>query len=100
MLFVTILAIAEQVSAKANNYDALATTLSKFQVIGLLVKFMPLPIIAILNTLSYLGRLYYDNETGTDETVADTKRILREEGFLKSKDLVLNVASMPMGKKE
>jgi len=42
---------------------------------------------------------YYDNETSTDETVADTKRTLREEGFLKSKDLVLNVASMPIKEK-
>ena len=57
---------------------------------------------AILNTLSLVWGVtgfYYDNETGTDETVADTKRILREEGFLKSKDLVLNVASMPIKEK-
>ena len=57
---------------------------------------------AILNTLSLIWGVtgfYYDNETGTDETVADTKRILREEGFLQSKDLVLNVASMPIKEK-
>lgn len=57
---------------------------------------------AILNTLSLVWGVtgfYYDNETGTDETVADTKRILKEEGYLKSKDLVLNVASMPIKEK-
>ena len=42
---------------------------------------------------------YYDNETGTDETVADTKQILKNKGFLKTKDLVVNVASMPIKEK-
>jgi pyruvate kinase len=42
---------------------------------------------------------YYDNETGTDETVADTKRILKGIGLLKKDDLVLNVASMPIKEK-
>ena len=42
---------------------------------------------------------YYDNETGTDETVADTKQILKDKGFLKTNDLVVNVASMPIKEK-
>ena len=57
---------------------------------------------AILNTLSLVWGVtgfYYDNETGTDETVADTKQILKKKGFLKAKDLVVNVASMPIKEK-
>ena len=57
---------------------------------------------AILNTLSLVWGVtgfYYDNETGTDETVADTKQILKNKGFLKTKDLVVNVASMPIKEK-
>ncbi|MDC3050248.1 pyruvate kinase, partial [Flavobacteriales bacterium] len=57
---------------------------------------------AILNTLSLVWGVtgfYYDNETGTDETVADTKQILKDKGFLKTNDLVVNVASMPIKEK-
>jgi pyruvate kinase len=57
---------------------------------------------AILNTLSLVWGVrgfYYDNETGTDETVSDTKRKLKELGLLNSMDLVLNVASMPIKEK-
>ena len=57
---------------------------------------------AILNTLSLVWGVtgfYCDNETGTDETVADTKQILKNKGFLKTKDLVVNVASMPIKEK-
>ncbi len=57
---------------------------------------------AILNTLSLIWGVtgfFYDNEEGTDKAVADTKQILKKEGFLKPKDLVLNVASMPIKEK-
>jgi len=96
--------LAEQVSAKA----IITMTHSGYNAIEISSHRPPCKIYAftnnhaILNTLSLVWGVtgfYYDNETGTDETVADTKRILREEGFLKSKDLVLNVASMPIKEK-
>ena len=96
--------LAEQVGAKA----IITMTHSGYNAIEISSHRPPCKIYAftnnhaILNTLSLIWGVtgfYYDNETGTDETVADTKRILREEGFLQSKDLVLNVASMPIKEK-
>ena len=96
--------LAEQVSAKA----IITMTHSGYNAIEISSHRPPCKIYAftnnhsILNTLSLVWGVtgfYYDNETGTDETVADTKQILREEGFLKSKELVLNVASMPIKEK-
>ena len=96
--------LAEQVGAKA----IITMTHSGYNAIEISSHRPPCKIYAftnnhaILNTLSLVwgvSGFYYDNETGTDETVADTKKILREEGFLKSKDLVLNVASMPIKEK-
>lgn len=58
----------------------------------------------ILNTLSLVWGVrgfYYDRGTTTDQTIKETKEILRDGNFLKKGDLVVNLASMPakeMGK--
>ena len=57
---------------------------------------------AILNTLSLVWGVtgfYYDNESSTDDTIQDTKRILKEQNFVKKDQLVINVASMPIKEK-
>jgi pyruvate kinase len=57
---------------------------------------------AILNTLSLVWGVtgfYYDNESSTDDTVLETKRILKEQQFVESNQLVINVASMPIKEK-
>lgn len=96
--------LAEQVGAKA----IITMTHSGYNAIEISSHRPPCKIYAftnnhaILNTLSLVWGVtgfYYDNETGTDETVADTKKRLRDEGFLQSNDLVLNVASMPIKEK-
>tara|TARA_B100000900_G_scaffold399360_1_gene401805 strand:- start:4530 stop:5948 length:1419 start_codon:yes stop_codon:yes gene_type:complete len=57
---------------------------------------------AILNTLSLVWGVtgfYYDNESSTDDTIQDTKHILKNQDFLKNNQLVINVASMPIKEK-
>ena len=56
----------------------------------------------ILNTLSLVWGVqgfYYDRGTTTDQTIQETKEILREGNFLKKGDLVVNLASMPAQEK-
>ena len=52
----------------------------------------------ILNTLSLVWGVqgfYYDRGTTTDQTIRETKAILKERKYLKKGDLVVNLASMP-----
>ncbi len=52
----------------------------------------------ILNTLSLVWGVqgfYYDRGTTTDQTIMETKEILKREKYLKKGDLVVNLASMP-----
>lgn len=56
----------------------------------------------ILNTLSLVWGVtgfYYDNESSTDDTIQDTKHILKKQNFLEKNQLVINVASMPIKEK-
>ncbi|MGC6471085.1 MAG: pyruvate kinase [Flavobacteriales bacterium] len=96
--------LAEQVSAKA----IITMTHSGYNALEISSHRPPCKIYAftnnhaILNTLSLVWGVtgfYYDNDSGTDETVSDTKRILKNQDLLKSNDLVLNVASMPIKEK-
>ena len=51
----------------------------------------------ILNTLSLVWGVqgfYYDRGTTTDQTIKETKEILKQEKHLKKGDLVVNLASM------
>ena len=52
----------------------------------------------MLNTLSLVWGVqgfYYDRGTTTDQTIRETKEILKQEKHLKKGDLVVNLASMP-----
>lgn len=42
---------------------------------------------------------YYDKYVSTDHTIADIKYILKKKGYLEEKDLVINIASMPIAEK-
>ncbi len=56
----------------------------------------------IINMLSLVWGVktfYYDKFVSTDHTIADIKYILKKEGYLNTKDLVINVASMPITEK-
>ncbi len=39
---------------------------------------------------------YYDKYESTDQTITDLKDYIKEQGFVKNDDLVINIASMPM----
>ena len=52
----------------------------------------------ILNTLSLVWGVkafYYEGGETTDDTVLDTKNILKKHKFVKKGDMVINIASMP-----
>jgi pyruvate kinase len=54
---------------------------------------------ALLNTLSLVWGVrgfYYDKMVSTDHTIAEIKEILKKDGYVKSDDLMINVASIPM----
>jgi pyruvate kinase len=53
----------------------------------------------LLNTLSLVWGVrgfYYDKMVSTDHTISDIKDILKKGGYIKSHDLMINVASIPM----
>lgn len=54
---------------------------------------------ALLNTLSLVWGVrgfYYDKMVSTDHTISEIKEILKKGGYVKSDDLMINVASIPM----
>jgi pyruvate kinase len=56
----------------------------------------------ILNTLSLVWGVrgfYYDRGTTTDQTIQETKDILRNGKFVEKRDVVVNLASMPAQEK-
>jgi pyruvate kinase len=57
---------------------------------------------SILNMLSLVWGVkafYYDKYVSTDHTIADIKYILKKEGFVNAKDLIINIASVPISEK-
>ena len=53
----------------------------------------------ILNTLSLLWGVrgyYYNKFVSTDDTITDIKKIIKENDVVKTGDMVLNIASMPI----
>ncbi len=56
----------------------------------------------LLNALSLVWGVrgfYYDKYESTDDTISDLKAQIKEGGFVKADDLVINLASMPMKEK-
>ena len=53
----------------------------------------------LLNTLSLvwgIRGIFYENYVSTDATIEDIKNILKEKGYLKTGDILINTASMPI----
>ena len=53
----------------------------------------------LLNSLSMcwgVRAFYYDKFVGTDTTVRDVIRILKEKGLIKTNDMIVNIGSMPL----
>ena len=56
----------------------------------------------LLNQLSLVWGVrgfYYDKYISTDDTISDIQNILKEGGYIEPGDLVINVASIPIGDK-
>ncbi len=56
----------------------------------------------VMTTLSLVWGVqcfYYDRMVSTDHTIADIKFLLKKEGMVEAKDLVINIASMPIEEK-
>lgn len=97
-------ALAEQVKARA----LVGMTKSGFTAVKLSCFRPRAPIFiftnnqGILNTLSLVWgvrALYYDKFESTDQTFADVNAILKQLGHIRTGDLVVNTASMPIQKR-
>jgi len=96
--------IAEQTKAKAiititySGYNTIKT--SSYRPTAFIYAFTNNH--SILNTLSLVWGVqgfYYDRGTTTDQTIKETKEILKKNKLIKKGDLVINVASMPANEK-
>lgn len=56
-------------------------------------------ILGAFNLLWGVHCFFYNRFTTTDETIQDCTDILKESGYLKSGDTIINTGSMPMGKR-
>ena len=58
---------------------------------------------SLLNTLSLVWGVkvfYYNRFVSTDETIMDVKHILKKNGYVKSGDVIVNTASMPINERQ
>ncbi len=53
-------------------------------------------IMAQLNLVWGVKAFFYNKRISTDHTIADIKYIMKSEGYLKTGDLVINIASIPL----
>ncbi len=53
-------------------------------------------ILGKLNLLWGVRAFYYDRELSTDDTIEDINEIIKEKGFAKTGDFVVNLSSMPV----
>lgn len=56
-------------------------------------------ILTTLNLVWGVKGFYYDKNISTDHTIADIKFILKKSGMVKTNDLVINIASIPLSEK-
>ena len=57
-------------------------------------------ILNMMNLIWGVRAFFYDEQKSTDETFEDLEHILREKGYVKSGDVLVNTASMPLSKKQ
>lgn len=56
-------------------------------------------ILTTLNLVWGVQGFFYDKHISTDHTIADIKGILKESGFVKLNDLIINISSVPISEK-
>jgi pyruvate kinase len=57
------------------------------------------PLLTTLSLVWGIRGFYYNKYESTDDTITDLKDFVKEKGFVKDDDLVINIASMPMKEK-
>jgi len=57
------------------------------------------PVLRILNLIWGVRGFYYDHEESTDKTISDALEFLKEFGYVKKGDIIINCASMPISHK-
>lgn len=58
------------------------------------------PVLRTLNLVWGVRGFYYENEESTDKTISDALEFLKDKGYVKKDDIVINCASMPIHKKQ
>jgi pyruvate kinase len=53
-------------------------------------------ILTQLNLVWGVRAFFYNKRISTDHTIADIKHLMKEDGYLQSGDVVINVASIPL----
>lgn len=96
--------LARQTGAKAiitmTNSGFTAFRVSSYRPRALVLVFTDnRPILNTLNLVWGVRGFYYDKYVSTDHTIADIKHKLKKEGLVKSGDLIINIASMPISEK-
>jgi pyruvate kinase len=56
-------------------------------------------ILTTLNLVWGIQGFFYDSDISTDGTIADIKQILKVSGMVKTNDLIINIASIPLSEK-
>jgi pyruvate kinase len=56
-------------------------------------------ILTTLNLVWGVQGFYYDSDISTDHTISDIKQILKVSGMVRSNDLIINIASIPLSEK-
>lgn len=56
-------------------------------------------ILTTLNLVWGVKGFFYDSDISTDNTIADIKQILKVSGMVKTNDLIINIASIPLSEK-
>ena len=56
-------------------------------------------ILTQLNLLWGVKSFYYEKSVSTDDTVTDVNNIVKEKGFVKKGDFLINLAAMPITEK-
>jgi pyruvate kinase len=54
-------------------------------------------LLPMLNLLWGVRGFYYDHPTGTDETIHNFEEILKEKKLIRSGDIIINLAAIPLG---
>ena len=53
--------------------------------------------LCVLSLVWGVRGFYYNSSKPTDETISELQEILKEKGFVSKDDIIINLASIPLG---